>query len=93
MCVNQMHSFSHEIYREVVYEKYICSRDNLIRWHQLMAVTSSASHGPRKLVACPTAWRWQVRGVSEKLSHRYQYVRVVVDAAVQPTSLRLGRFD
>ena len=54
MCVSQMHSFSHEIYREVVYEKYICSRDNLIRWHQLMArYFSQLPTGARKLVALP----------------------------------------
>ncbi len=54
MCVNQMHSFSHEIYREVVYEKYICSRDNLIRWHTLMArYFMQLPTGPRKLVALP----------------------------------------
>jgi hypothetical protein len=49
-----MHSFSHEIYREVVYDKYICSRDNQIRWHQLMArYFSQLETGPRKLVALP----------------------------------------
>eukprot|EP00605_Chrysophyceae_sp_TOSAG23-4_P002079 GSChrysophyteH1.ASY1.ANO1.2300.1 assembled CDS len=54
MVVDGMHSFSHEIYREVVYDKYICSRDNLIRWHQLMArYFSQLETGPRKLVALP----------------------------------------
>ena len=54
MVVDGMHSFSHEIYREVVYEKYICSRDNLIRWHQLMArYFSQLETGARKLVALP----------------------------------------
>ncbi len=54
MTVDGMHSFSHEIYREVVYDKYICSRDNLIRWHQLMArYFSQLETGPRKLVALP----------------------------------------
>ena len=37
MVVNNMHSFSHEIYREVVYRNYICSQEALIRWHYLMA--------------------------------------------------------
>ena len=31
------HSFSHEIYREVVYSKYIATQEQLIRWHYLMA--------------------------------------------------------
>ena len=54
MVVDGMHSFSHEIYNEVVYDKYICSRDNLIRWHQLMArYFSQLETGPRKLVALP----------------------------------------
>ena len=54
MVVDEMHSFSHEIYREVVYDKYICSKDNLIRWHQLMArYFSQLETGPRKLVALP----------------------------------------
>ena len=35
--VNGLHSFSHEIYREVVYEKYIGTQESLIRWHHLMA--------------------------------------------------------
>jgi hypothetical protein len=37
MVVNNMHSFSHEIYREVVYRNYICTQESLIRWHYLMA--------------------------------------------------------
>eukprot|EP01041_Mallomonas_annulata_P007718 gene7718-15792_t len=37
MVVNGLHSFSHEIYREVVYEKFICSHESLINWHHLMA--------------------------------------------------------
>jgi len=54
MVVDGMHSFSHEIYREVVFDKYICSRDNLIRWHQLMArYFSQLETGARKLVALP----------------------------------------
>lgn len=54
MEVKGMYSFSHELYREVVYEKYICSRDNLIRWHQLMArYFSQLPTGARKLVALP----------------------------------------
>lgn len=32
-----LHSFSHEIYREVVYSKFICTNDSLIRWHCIMA--------------------------------------------------------
>jgi len=37
MVVNDMYSFSHEVYREVVYDKYIRSREGLIRWHYFMA--------------------------------------------------------
>lgn len=32
-----LHSFSHELYREVVYSKFICSSESLIRWHIIMA--------------------------------------------------------
>jgi len=54
MIVDEMHSFSHEIYREVVYDKYICSRESLIRWHQLMArYFGQLETGDRKLVALP----------------------------------------
>jgi hypothetical protein len=31
MVVNNMHSFSHEIYREVVFRNYICTQESLIR--------------------------------------------------------------
>ena len=37
MVVKENHSFSHEIYREVVYSKNICTQEHLIRWHYLMA--------------------------------------------------------
>lgn len=37
MVVNNMHSFSHEIYRELVFEKYIQSHEALTRLHYLMA--------------------------------------------------------
>mmetsp|Transcript_21801 Transcript_21801/g.31736 ORF Transcript_21801/g.31736 Transcript_21801/m.31736 type:complete len:1197 (+) Transcript_21801:89-3679(+) len=37
MVVSGLHSFSHAIYHEVVYEKYINSSDSLVRWHVLMA--------------------------------------------------------
>lgn len=63
MVVSGMYSFSHEIYREVVYNKYVCSKDNLIRWHQLMArYFSQLQTGPRKLTSLPyhleTAGSW-----------------------------------
>lgn len=37
MVVSGLHSFSHGIYNEVVYEKYISSSESLVRWHVLMA--------------------------------------------------------
>lgn len=37
MKVNEMYSFSHEIYREVVYSKFINSRQSLVRWHQILS--------------------------------------------------------
>lgn len=37
MVVSGLHSFSHGIYNEVVYEKYISSSEALVRWHVLMA--------------------------------------------------------
>lgn len=37
MVVNGLHSFSHEIYREVAYHKFISSREQLLRWHHIMA--------------------------------------------------------
>jgi hypothetical protein len=37
MCINNLHSFSHEVYKEVVYSKFICNNDTFIRWHILMA--------------------------------------------------------
>jgi len=54
MIVNDMHSFSHEIYREVIYQKYISSKSALLRWHSLMARYFNEL-GPcdRKLVALP----------------------------------------
>ena len=37
MVVKGLHSFSHELYREVVYGKFICTNETFIRWHNLMA--------------------------------------------------------
>jgi uncharacterized membrane protein YgcG len=37
MVVNSLHSFSHAVYSEVIYEKYICSNESLVRWHHIMA--------------------------------------------------------
>lgn len=37
MVVNDLYSFSHQIYREVVYDKYIKTPDALVRWHFVMA--------------------------------------------------------
>lgn len=54
MVVNDMYSFTHEIYREVVYDKYIGSKDLLIRWHNLLA--KYFGHFPssdRKIVVLP----------------------------------------
>eukprot|EP01038_Epipyxis_sp_PR26KG_P006859 gene6859-9393_t len=54
MVVDNLHSFSHEIYREVIYQKYISSKNSLIRWHNVMAKYFSEL-GPcdRKLAALP----------------------------------------
>ena len=54
MVVDDMHSFSHEIYREVVYEKYIKSRQELVQWHFYMArYFDQLPTCERKLVALP----------------------------------------
>lgn len=54
MVVNDMYSFSHEIYREVAYSKYICSRGSLIRWHNVLArFFGQLPPCDRKLVALP----------------------------------------
>ena len=54
MVVHGLHSFSHEIYREVVYEKYIGSSDALTRWHHLMArFFGQLPPCDRKLVCLP----------------------------------------
>eukprot|EP01032_Pedospumella_encystans_P011606 gene11606-13487_t len=54
MVVNNMHTFSHEIYHEVVYQKYICSRPALVRWHNVLArFFGQLSPCDRKLVALP----------------------------------------
>lgn len=54
MVVNDMHSFSHEVYREVVYDKYIRSKEALTRWHFLMArYFGQFIPCARKLVALP----------------------------------------
>jgi hypothetical protein len=54
MVVDNMHSFSHEVYREVTYSKYICTKDALNRWHYLIArYFSQLPPCARKLVALP----------------------------------------
>jgi hypothetical protein len=54
MVVNNMYSFTHEIYREVVYDKYIASKESLIRWHNLLAkYFGNFPSCNRKLVALP----------------------------------------
>lgn len=54
MVVDNTYTFSHEIYREVVYEKYIKSPDALVRWHFKMArFFSQLQPGPRKLNCLP----------------------------------------
>ena len=54
MVVDDMHSFSHEIYREVVYDKYIRTREQLIQWHYFMArYFGQLPTCERKLVALP----------------------------------------
>jgi len=63
MVVDNMHSFSHEIYREVIYQKYINSHESLIRWHNVLArFFGQLPPCDRKLVALPyhleTAGSW-----------------------------------
>lgn len=54
MVVDEMHSFSHEIYREVVYDKYIRTKHELIQWHYFMAsYFDQLPTCERKLVALP----------------------------------------
>jgi hypothetical protein len=54
MVVDDMHSFSHEIYREVVYDKYIRTRQELVQWHFFMArYFDQLPTCERKLVALP----------------------------------------
>lgn len=54
MVVSGMHTFSHEIYFEVVYEKYINSKPALIRWHQVLSkFFDQLPPCDRKLVALP----------------------------------------
>lgn len=54
MVVNDMYSFSHEIYREVVFAKYITSRSSLIKWHNILArFFGQLPPCDRKLVALP----------------------------------------
>jgi len=54
MVVNDMYSFSHEIYREVVYSKYITSRTHLVEWHRRLArFFGQLPPCDRKLVALP----------------------------------------
>jgi hypothetical protein len=54
MIVDNMYSFSHEIYREVVYTKFINSRSSLIKWHNILArFFGQLPPCDRKLVALP----------------------------------------
>lgn len=54
MVVANMHSFSHEIYREVIYKKYINSKQSLTRWHHILArFFDQLPPCDRKLVALP----------------------------------------
>lgn len=54
MVVNNMYSFSHEIYREVVYTKFITSRSALVKWHNVLArFFGQLPPCDRKLVALP----------------------------------------
>lgn len=54
MVVEDMYSFSHEIYREVAYQKYISSRSTLLRWHNILArFFGQLPPCDRKLVALP----------------------------------------
>lgn len=54
MVVNNMYSFSHEIYREVVYAKYISSRNRCIQLHNYLArFFGQLPPCDRKLVSLP----------------------------------------
>jgi hypothetical protein len=54
MVVNDMYCFSHEVYREVVYVKYITSSGALTRWHNYLArFFEQLLPCDRKLVALP----------------------------------------
>ena len=54
MVVANMYSFSHEIYREVIYKKYINSKQSLTRWHNVLArFFDQLPPCDRKLVALP----------------------------------------
>jgi hypothetical protein len=54
MVVNDMYSFSHEMYREVVYSKYINSRAASVKWHNILArFFGQLPPCDRKLVALP----------------------------------------
>ena len=54
MIVNDLLSFSHKIYREVVYSKYVMSDENLKKWHLVMArYFGELEPCPRKIVALP----------------------------------------
>lgn len=54
MVVNDMHSFSHEVYRELVFDMFIQSNDSLTRWHHFVArYFDLLPPCPRKLVALP----------------------------------------
>ena len=68
MVVNDLYSFSHEIYREVVYEKYIKTPDALVRWHFVLArFFSQFEPGPRKLNCLP--YHLQVAGAWSKVKN------------------------
>lgn len=54
MVVNDMYAFSHEVYREVVFAKYIHNRGALVRWHHYLSrFFDQLPTCPRKLVALP----------------------------------------
>jgi hypothetical protein len=68
MVVDSMYSFSHEIYRELVYDKYIRTSEGLIRWHHLMArYFGQLPPIARKLVALP--YHLEVAGCWSKVKN------------------------
>lgn len=68
MTVGGLNSFSHEIYREVVYEKYISSQEDLVRWHVLMSkFFGQLPPCDRKLVSLP--YHLEVAGAWSKVKN------------------------